>query len=232
MLDAIVLDVETLNDPETCSTGWATSGLGVGLAVVYESRRDRFQLYDGSRPSQVQRLKDRIAAADIIAGFNIWAFDLPVIFEVNRADWEVRQAGVLMARHPAAEMILAKSLVFDAFRLARIGLGLSPNGGGGSGRGLSMDDVSQQTLGFQAAGGKGLNSSDLPGMLSRCERIEVAEECQQHVRIERDLCRFLLRHGYGLAGGGERFKLEYDADLWTHPLAANLANMVRGSQLI
>lgn len=210
--DAIVIDVETAKDPK--EVGWATSGLGVGCAVVYDCRRDRFTVYDGG---QVGELQARIAAAGLIAGFNIWAFDLPVIYGVNRKDWDIRDEGRAVSYHSQALDLLRHSLIFDLRRLLLIGLGMNP--AGGSAGGTNLDEVARSTLGDRCR--KSMDSALLPGMLQGGRLAEVYTECANHVALERDLARFALRYGYMLTGeraDGERLysKLSLDSELWAY----------------
>lgn len=221
MIDAIVLDVETFNNPS--AIGWATSGLGVGLAVVYESRRDRFTCYG---VDEVAPLIARIRAADVVAGFNIWAFDLPVIFGIDKRNW---------AASAEAIRIRERSIVFDARRLLMSGLGLNPNGGA-TGEGTNLHSLALATLGIQAGGGKSLDSAALPDMIrlgSPADVLAAAGECMRHVALERDLCRFMLRHGYAIAGDGRRAQLLPDGELWeAAPLFRNRLGGIFGSEII
>jgi len=221
MIDAIVLDVETLNNPS--AIGWATSGLGVGVAVVYESRRDRFTCYG---QDDVEALKDRIRWADIVAGFNIWAFDLPVIYGIDKRDWPASSQ---------ASWLRGNSLILDARRLLMSGLGLNPNGGA-TGAGTNLDATAVATLGIQAAGGKMLDSAALPDMIregSPAGILAAAFECTRHVALERDLCRFMLRHGYAIAGDYRRAELLPDGELWAAaPLFRDRLGAIFGSDLV
>ena len=59
--------------------------MGVACAVVYEVATNRYRLYDASELEALQECLDR---ADRITTWNGWAFDLPVIYGVNRPDWD------------------------------------------------------------------------------------------------------------------------------------------------
>lgn len=218
MLDVIYLDVESINNPDKCKTGWATSGLGVGVAVIYEVLTDRVSIYG---ENDVDALRERIIRAKVIAGFNIWAFDLPLVFALDRKDWEQRLDGECIGRHRIAREIIGSSLVLDARRLLLAGMGKSPNGG--SVGGTNLDDIARSTLGRAAFGAKMLNSKDLPDMLARGDWSGVASECSRHVYLERDLLRFMLRHGYAIAGvDTQRVEIAADPELWASGLDAKL----------
>jgi DEAD/DEAH box helicase domain-containing protein len=78
MIDSVVVDVEIQKTIEETPGGWeATDKLGVAVAVVYEFRRDRMRIYG---PEDVEALRARLEEAERIIGFNIWKFDLPVIY--------------------------------------------------------------------------------------------------------------------------------------------------------
>ena len=227
MLDAIVLDIESLNDPE--KTSWATGKLGVGVAVIYESRTDRFSAYDGRSPAQLAECRARVMRADIVAGFNIWAFDLPLLFGLDRSAWEQREKGELVGRCEIADRMWHDTLVVDARRLLLLGLDKNPNGGA-TGQGTNLDDVARETLAAAAPTRKGeIESSKLPGLLPT-NPVGVAFACLHHVCLERDLLRFGLRYGYLLTGEGRKAAIGYDAELWANNMAA--AYRLRESQLI
>lgn len=202
-MDTIVFDIETKNNPSG-STGWRTELLGVGVAVVYEVQRDRFLFYG---ENQTEQLRSRLRDADVVAGFNIWGFDFPVAFGLSKDSFFV-ELGRQIARD---------TLIFDAYRLVRLGLGAAADGPGP--RGLTMDSIAQLTLGKQAQGGKKEDSAKLPDYLAAGEIMRVVEECQRHVTLELDLCRFMLRHGYALTAVTDitydgRSKFVEDSALW------------------
>lgn len=206
MRDAIVFDIETKKDPAV--DGWNTATLGVGVGIVYEVARDRFLLYDDS-PASVAEFRARVLRADAVGGFNIWSFDYPVLFGLSKDDFAVSDI---------CRQARSSAIIFDVYRLARLGLNCSTNGPGP--KGLNMDSISQLTLGLEAAGGKGCDSAKLPGMLQAGRLSAVLEECQRHVALERDLCRFLLRHGYiiGQTAMTDPRRIEFapDAELWAN----------------
>lgn len=84
----IVLDLEIAKDVDSVG-GWDFTGeMGMACAVVYDVARDRTRMYDASELEDLQACLDR---ADQITTWNGWTFDLPVIYGVNRPEWEASQ---------------------------------------------------------------------------------------------------------------------------------------------
>lgn len=173
MANKIVFDVEIANTVEE-SGGWdCTHKMGIGVAVVWFVEQQRFQLFG---QSQIEQLRSVILAADEVAGFNIWSFDLPVVFEMPRAEF--------------TQSDLAKRIaptVYDLYRLISAS---------GFSKGWNLDSVSKGTLGKQAWGGKSANGAEAPEMFKRGEMIELANYCLTDVALERDAIAFAKQFGY------------------------------------
>lgn len=190
--DLVVFDVEIANEVEAVG-GWdATDKMGIGVAVLWESLTNRFRFYG---PDDREALKERIEAADVVSGFNIVSFDLPVVYGVSRPNF-------------ALSDILGRSrfVPIDLFRIARAALGKGFTGPCGAG--LGLQDIASRTLGAKAAGGKTAHGSEAPGMFQRGEIMRLCSYCLDDVTIERDLLLFAIDHGYLITGQG----LAYVAD--------------------
>jgi len=78
--DHVVVDVEIAKTIQQVG-GWDnTQDMGVSVAVLYEYATDRFRVYGGEDEQQMTDLRERIALADRVTGFNSWKFDFPVIW--------------------------------------------------------------------------------------------------------------------------------------------------------
>lgn len=185
-LDAIVFDVETAENPDV--VGWDTAKLSIGVAVVWESRSGRFKFYG---PNDGDKLRRRIMEAEIVSGFNIVDFDLPVVFGFSRGEWQASAAFVELR---------AKAVLFDLFRIARGGLGLTLSGP--CGKGLGLQEIAIRTLGHTANGGKSGHGSEAPGMFQRGETHDLAGYCLDDVTIERDVLIHAIKFGYMITGQG------------------------------
>lgn len=191
MGNRIVFDVEIAKTVEQAG-GWdSTHKMGIGVAAVWFVEQQRFQLFG---QKQIEELRSVILAADEIAGFNIWSFDLPVIFETPRA--EFTQSDIAKRLAPA---------VYDIYRLICVG---------GVSKGWTLDSVSKGTLGKQSWGGKSANGAEAPEMFQRGEIVELSNYCMTDVALERDAIDFAKRQGYVLNAAGIRRTIpEQDTEL-------------------
>ena len=182
MIDHIVVDVEiqkTVNGPPDNLTWNDTDKLGVACAVVYEFRSDRFRVYG---PEDVEVLKQRLLAADRVTGFNTRNFDFPVIWGLRRGDY-VREL------EPKSNDILRE--IWKA-------LSLDPDVFSDAHNGWSLDNVVRGTL--HAGVGKIGNGALAPVWFQRGEWCRLITYCLDDVTLERDLARFIDRHGYVVNG--------------------------------
>jgi DEAD/DEAH box helicase domain-containing protein len=186
MIDHVVVDVEIQHNPEQVAGGWdATDKLGVACAVVYEFTENRFLVYG---PDDVPVLKNRLLRADRISGFNIWRFDLPVIWGMSRAAWA--QPGDMpdwsSLRHRTDDV------------LARIwrALGLNPDEFTERHQGWGLHYVALGTLGR----GKTGYGDDAPKWYQAGLWQKVVNYCLNDVALERDVVTFIDRHGYVVNG--------------------------------
>ena len=76
MRNEIVLDLETKNAPREWGDRKELSGLGVSVVGVWTSADDRFRAF---RESEIKELAESLRSADLLIGFAINKFDLPVL---------------------------------------------------------------------------------------------------------------------------------------------------------
>lgn len=181
MIDEIVVDVEIAKTIEEVG-GWDhTESMGVSCAVVYEHKTDRFRIYG---PDDVEALRERLLAAERITGFNTWAFDFAVIWGLPRG-----------AKHP-----VLPERSNDILRRIWIAQGFDPDAPGPMGfGGNKLDDIVKATLGGVCKIG---NGADAPKWWKAGQVHKVINYCVDDVALERDLGRFVDRHGFVINGNG------------------------------
>lgn len=176
MLDHIVVDVEIQKTIEETPGGWdATDKLGVAVACVWEYRTARMKVYG---PEDVPALQERLLKADRVTGYNVWKFDLPVIWG-------------LPGRERVEEM---RSKTDDLLVRIWQALGLNPDTFTGSHKGWGLDAVAGATIGAGKIGYGG----DAPKWYQAGLIQKVTNYCCDDVALERDLCDFINRYGYVL----------------------------------
>lgn len=192
MIDHVVLDVEIAKTIEETPGGWdATDKLGVAVACVWEERTQRMRVYG---PADIDALRGRLAIADRITGYNIWAFDFPVIWSAPRGDW-------LAPREPEQAAKASLRLKTDDI-LRRIwqARGFDPDANDGNPRmyaGTKLDDIAGATLGVGKIG----NGADAPKWYQAGDIQKVVNYCADDVALERDLGRFVDLYGYVICKG-------------------------------
>jgi DEAD/DEAH box helicase domain-containing protein len=188
-LDHIVIDVEIQKTIEETPGGWdATDQLGVAVCVCYEYLTDRFRIY-GHTNEELVELRERIKRADRISGFNIWKFDLPVIFG-------------LPGRERVTELLPKTN---DILRRIWLSLGLSGDQFSSLHKGWGLDPVSRGTLN---APGKIANGAQAPRWYQSGEWGKLVNYCVDDVTLERDLVTFVDQFGYVVnADSGQTVKL-------------------------
>lgn len=177
----IVLDVEIQKTFEEVGGDHETGKMGVGVAVVWFCQQGRFQIFG---EEHLEELRAIILGADEVGGFNIWNFDLPVIFGLSRSEFMASEIAERIA-----------PTVYDVFRLICERL---------PGRGWGLDNVSRGTLGHAAHGGKTGKAADAPQLFKDGKLFELANYCMADVALERDVIAFAKRHGYVLNHLGHR----------------------------
>ena len=186
----MVFDIE-IQDEVEATGGWnALDKMKIGVAVAWSSVTDRYY-YFGDDPASRKNLIGMIEQSQVVAGFNIWSFDLPLLFGHPRDVWE--------RDHSAIVPLLAER-VFDPHRLARLAHGRPLNGPCGSG--LGLQDVATATLKRSAHGGKSAHGSEAPKMFRDGKIMELCQYCQDDVWLEKNLVEFVRRHRYMITGQG------------------------------
>lgn len=84
-MDHIVLDVEIAKSVGQDGIGWNdTDKMGIACVCLWEYKTARMRVYGAG---DVEALKERIMKADRITGYNIWKFDLPIIYGMPSDQW-------------------------------------------------------------------------------------------------------------------------------------------------
>lgn len=191
MIDHVVVDVEIQKTIEETPGGWeATDKLGVAVACVWEYQTQRMRIYG---KDDVKALQDRLLKSDRISGYNIFNFDFPVIWGINKKAWLNNQ----MVANQQNVADLRKELLpktDDMLRRIWQALGLNPDTFSKAHGGWKLDDVAGNTLGTKKIGFGG----DAPKWYQAGEVLKVANYCADDVALERDLTDFVERYGYVL----------------------------------
>lgn len=179
-MDHVVVDVEIQKTIESCTQGWdSTEEMGVAVACVWEYKTARMRVYG---PDDVAALRERLLKADRVSGYNIWKFDLPVI-------WGLPGWGrVEEMRHKTDDLLVR---IWAA-------LGLNMNTFSGARKGWGLDAVAGATLGVGKIGYGG----DAPKWYQAGLIQKVVNYCADDVALERDLCDFIDRYQYVLNDKG------------------------------
>ena len=187
----VTFDVE-IQDEVEATGGWdATDRMRISVAVAHAHWLGRSFLF-GDNDRERQRLIDLIMNADVVAGFNIWSFDLPLLFRSPRAVWD------------REHMVIAPGLaarVFDLMRHARLSLKKPLDGP--CGMGLDLNSCAVATLGHAALGGKSAHGSAAPSMFQSGDLLRLHQYCMDDVWLESQLVDFARRHRYFLSGQGK-----------------------------
>ena len=182
----IVFDLEIANAVEDVG-GWDFTGeMGVACAVVYEVKRDRYRIYDSSELEELQACLDR---ADRITSWNGWNFDLPVVYGVNRPDWE---ASVYPDRPGGKDNLPLRERSCDLLRCAYQAQGLDPDKRSPAHAGWKLTDVAE-ALGF---GGKCEDGAMAPDMYKKGQWGKLMTYCLHDVKLTHLIENFGRKHGF------------------------------------
>ena len=197
-MDHVVVDVEIQKTIEETPGGWdATDKLGVAVACVWEYSTQRMRVYG---PEEVIHLRERLLRADRISGFNIFNFDFPVIWGIDKQrwiNWEPLKEGINDYPHGSLKSdLLVKT--DDMLRRIWQAKGLDPDRFNKlTHGGVGLDAVTAATLGACKIGYGG----DAPVWYQAGMVQKVANYCADDVALERDLTDFVERYGYVIANG-------------------------------
>jgi DEAD/DEAH box helicase domain-containing protein len=194
----IALDLEIARHVEAVG-GWDYTGeMGVACAVVYDFAAQRFRCYDSSELEDLQACVQR---ADQIVTWNGWTFDLPVIYGVNRPDWEAHP----LKQQPGGKdgKPLAERSV-DLLRDVYAAQGLDPDKRTPAHAGWRLEDCSLATIGVGKCGEGAL----APDLFQKGRWGELITYCQHDVWLTKELDLFRRKHRYflNLRGKVVRFK--------------------------
>lgn len=191
-MDHVVVDVEIQKTIEEVEGGWnATDKLGVAVACVWQYSDQRMRVYG---PDDVEALRDRLLKADCISGFNIFNFDFPVIWGVNKKDWSRYD---IMSNNDGRLKTTLRSKTDDMLRRIWIAMGLNPDSFGGGHKGTGLDAVALATLGACKIG----HGADAPRWYQEGKIQKVVNYCSDDVALERDLTDFVEKYGYVIVKG-------------------------------
>lgn len=207
--DHVVVDVEIQKTIEETPGGWdATDKLGVACACLWEYRGSRMRVYG---PRDVEYLQKRLLRADRITGFNIFNFDFPVIWRVQKDRWiNGRAQGDPMMQDGELELVKKELEPKTNDLLRRIWKfhGLDPDKFVPSTHGgWSLDAVVSSTLGASKIG----NGADAPKWYQQGLLHKVINYCADDVALERDLSDFVDQYGYV---SGPKGKVDLREDAW------------------
>ena len=193
MGDHVVVDVEIQKTIEETPGGWdATDKLGVAVACVWEYKTARMRVYG---PDDVDALRERLLAADRISGYNIWNFDFPVIWGIDKPTWMNGPGESLSIKYAL------KPKCNDILRRIWQSLGFNPDVYSKGMGNAKLDDIAGATIGARKIGYGG----DAPKWYQQGLIQKVVNYCADDVAIERDLTDFVDRYGYVIHQGKQLF---------------------------
>lgn len=202
-MDHVVLDVEIQRTIEETPGGWdATDKLGVAVACLWEYRTQRMRVYG---PDDVPALRERLLQADRISGYNIFNFDFPVVWGIDKRTWLAAAApeeAINVAGRATCELKqLLGGKTNDLLRRIWRAQGFDPDVWQPGMGGAKLDDVAGATIGARKVG----CGADAPKWYQAGLVQKVANYCADDVAIERDLTDFVDRYGYVIVKGKQLF---------------------------
>jgi DEAD/DEAH box helicase domain-containing protein len=174
-MKVLVFDLETRNNPGAPEIGWRNfPAQGISYGCAWLSWCDEFRLYG---EDTIHILAEDMQKADLITGFNILDFDLPLL----RATIERVTNGNSTLDIPA---LLPK--VYDILDDIREALGTK------YAKDWRLDDVAKACLSCQKNG----DGAMAPELWAQGRHAELCTYVLQDVKVERELWRHVLAHGF------------------------------------
>lgn len=183
-MDHIVVDLEIKRCIGENGMTWNdTDKVGISCACVWEYKNQRMRIYG---PNSERELKERVLCADRVSGFNIWKFDLPVIWGLPS-----RELPPLPFHKPCVNDIFLRCMT-------AVGASMNPTDDEIKKfhQGWSLNEICSATLGIGKIG----HGAEAPKWFQAGEWWRVANYCADDVALERDLIDFVDRHGYVISG--------------------------------
>jgi DEAD/DEAH box helicase domain-containing protein len=168
MRHSLILDLETrrlANDLGEGGEGWRALRQGLGGAsaiVIWSTSSGRPHLYDDNSVYDAVAL---LESCDLLLSFNGVGFDIPVLEGLSHNSINIKYHLDLL------------QIVWEAL--------------GCKGKGYTLDDIAQRTLGH----GKTGDGKDAPALAEEGRFGELFQYCLDDVCLTRDLFRFVQEHG-------------------------------------
>jgi hypothetical protein len=170
--------------------GWGNSHkAGISSGVAYHVETDRYHIF-GDRRDDHLRLVELLSGATLVAGFNHWAFDYPLLAASTGVPLEEITD---MSAAPGERDIDLLQMIWGG------------NGGNVYAKGNNLDAVARATLGDRI-GGKNGSGAEAPllyqqGLYGRLINYNLGDTDQT-----RRVLRFIEEHGYVINGQGQVIK--------------------------
>ena len=184
--DTIVLDLEIANEISHVITWDRTDLMKIACVVVYHYNHNMFEIFS---EHDIDRLRSLIITSDLIVGYNIIKFDLPIIFgeRSGRSYSDIH--------------------VFDILASICKNLGLDPREFSNAHKGWSLNAVAKATLGMQKSG----QGAIAPVLWKQGRYIEVINYCMHDVMLTRNLYDHIKQEGWA-ASATTRTSVRWDME--------------------
>lgn len=171
MDNKIVIDLE-IQDPIIHESDWDnTDKIKISCCCTYSYLEDRYHVYG---PTDIEHLRATIACADLVIGYNINKFDIPVIFGL-----------------PAREQLTGIH-TYDILAEIWKTLGLDPTTFSDAHKGYSLGAVAKATLNK----GKTGSGANAPFLWKQGNFWRVIDYCLNDVALTKDLYDTIQKCGF------------------------------------
>lgn len=172
-MNILVFDLEIRENPD--KVGWANkAAMGISYGCAWLSSCDEFRLYG---EDNLVSLYGDMLQADLVVGFNIIDFDLPLL----RATLERLKQPIDDARW--ARLVMENT--YDVLADIREAIGTK------FAKGWKLEDVARENLACQKNG----DGADAPRLWQEGRHAELCTYVLQDVKVERELWRRVLEQG-------------------------------------